>query len=297
MNQDQQRQFDENLRASLNELQPDFLPGSWDRLAQRLGDASVEGQMDEHIRQSLNGLEPAYRPESWGALRAQLDHAETDEIIHQRLSNAEPVYQPSSWPVLAARLELIAQRRAAVAAYKFSELCLMLSALLLLWNFFVPQVVPAPVLAEQLPEPVTPPATVASSQYEEDIVSIVELPQEQSLGTSNNAVQASDNIVAAETVRSEQIIAPLPVTTASLITLEEEEEIMLALANTVDAVEAIPTVDQPLLGSPRTAPAPALSLRPAVWQKPSTYLRLFVSPWDFNQVVTPAFNFGDKIIE
>ncbi|MEL6276246.1 MAG: hypothetical protein AAFU03_14185, partial [Bacteroidota bacterium] len=281
MNQDQQHSFDADIRARLAGLEPDYQNGSWDRLAERLPGYTVnhESSDDEAVREKLNGLQPDFDQNSWLVLRERLD-AIDDTVVADRLRNSEPAFRPSSWASLAARLELVARRRSAVAAYKFSELCLLLSMLLIFWTSFNTE--SRPVLAESFP--ILEQGTLANSNSEvlnQEVTTNKVDELEQPTGYQPN--RTSDQL---------KVITPLPVDAPRQLALNQRPfRIKVQSVTRIDALDY-------QLESTRTSPQPPLFLKPKRKEAPlQFYLRAFVSPLDINQIITPAAKIGSSPIQ
>lgn len=328
MNRDQQHKFDEQIRKELSDLQPDYAPQSWDKLSELLSDPPAEpaqAAADEQLRTSLNDLTPAYRPESWELLNAKIDqrnNAAADGIIVDRLDRtAAPAYRAGSWALLAARLELIAQRRSCLTALKITEFSLLLSALLLFWNFFPTGGFYAPVQPAILAENTFGPLNQQQSDQASSAAEFSQLTnpalatkQQINVSTSANTTATTGRLANQETQltlrnqstyelelspRNEQskrtvkVIQPLAMNSSPLVESTQH------LALTVNTEKATP----PLAGVEFTPESRKNIAWPAVmWpgkakREAQQSVRVFVSPWDFNRVVTPAFAVREKQIE
>lgn len=310
MNRDQQNKFDEQIRQELDSLQPDYLPQSWDKLSDRLSETPDPAQAadDERVRDALNSVTPVYETSSWEALSNKIDkrnNAGADEIIIDRLDRlAAPTYRAGSWALLAARLELISQRRSCLTALKITEFSLLLSALLLFWNFFpyggFNSETSETIIAENaFPLPLLPTTGTANVVNPTTDFSITPNPLSVERGYSSqesSAIVANTsrvNLSATTSSNSERVLASLP-TISSFVSLPVGELAPgINLENEIASIEGIEFT--PYL--PKTIPQPALNLLRNNKKEGIHSLRIFVSPWDFNRVVTPAFSVSDKEIE
>ena len=110
--------------------------------------------IDRIIRQKMNHLRPEFRPGSWDQLAERLDQVETDDAfdaeISGRLQRMRVPYRESSWAALAERLELEKQRIQAVAHYKIMEVSLLLLLFITAWQH-LPQQETKPALPPGIP--------------------------------------------------------------------------------------------------------------------------------------------------
>lgn len=122
--------------------------------------------IDRIIRQKVNRIRPEFRPGSWDRLAERLDEAEAadafDAEIGSRLQRMRVPYQESSWAMLAARLELERQRIQAILHYKVMEVSLLLLLFMTAW-----QHLPEQTPEQNLPLP--PGIPVASLDQEEQV--------------------------------------------------------------------------------------------------------------------------------
>ena len=111
--------------------------------------------MDRIIRQKMNRIRPEFRPGSWDRLAERLDEAEAvdtfDSEISSRLQRMRVPYQESSWAKLAARLELERRRIQAVLHYKVMEVSLLLLIFITAWQHLPQQVEEVPSLPPGIP--------------------------------------------------------------------------------------------------------------------------------------------------
>lgn len=108
--------------------------------------------LDQIIRNKVNDIRPDFQPGSWDRLSVRLDEAEAtdafDQEMTQRLQRMHVPYQSNSWAVLAERLELERRRVQAVVHYKIMEVSLLLLLFITAW-----QQLP---ITPTGPDPVTP---------------------------------------------------------------------------------------------------------------------------------------------
>ncbi|MEL6655393.1 MAG: hypothetical protein AAFY48_13440 [Bacteroidota bacterium] len=122
--------------------------------------------IDRIIRQKMNHIRPEFRPGSWDRLAERLDEAEAtdafDSDISSRLQRMSVPYQESSWAKLAARLELERRRIQAIFHYKAMEVSLLLLLFMTAWHHLP--------LQQQEEEFVLPPEIpVAALENDEEI--------------------------------------------------------------------------------------------------------------------------------
>ncbi|MEZ4984966.1 MAG: hypothetical protein R2795_08015 [Saprospiraceae bacterium] len=96
--------------------------------------------IEKVFRDKLNQISPEYKPGSWEQLSERMDKLDKEQIFDKKLGNSleglNVPYRKSSWAVLAARLELERQRIRAVVHYKAMEISLFLLLLLPILHFF-----------------------------------------------------------------------------------------------------------------------------------------------------------------
>ncbi len=323
--------FDALVRQQLEQL-PDLPPSApgWQRLAGELdaddylrqaltdpalasneatGWASLERKLDvfavsdSHLAAGLNALHPSVATGSWNLLAARLDEAdeaEIDALLADRLARN---YSTSSrgWAALAARLELIGQRRELVAAWKITEFSLLLSLLLLFLRFGgLPEGAgrAAPTLAVA--------QDVASAELTSPAVGLLPTldppapdPERATPVVGSSSALARVELGPAPAPSAVSPLASLPAAATSPAVLKSEKEEILTEVLSPSA-EALTTATSPLptleYGARRSPalPSPALRLPAQHHAAPIRYyLNVFFSPFDFNQIVTPATQFGD----
>lgn len=300
MNKEEQQISDQLIKNGLDSLRPESPEGSWELLAQRLeaGDTVSITEQDELLKDKLNGLEPVYNPQSWADLNARLNNEESDDIFYYRLDAHAPVSPTSNWAALAAKLELIAARRAAIYSFKFSEICVLASCLIVFWNFF-PAASPekedeSPVVADVQPLLMTT-ETVSSHQANRPLVvdvaqlALVTAEDEIDYAKVNRPTWTEATLPQVDEIAPRPAIAQTPIVVETVAIVKES-------ATTVDAIPGIdvrlPDIESVLLFPPITQVETLKKKKPR-----SIYLRSFVSPWDFNQVITPEQAVNDIILE
>ena len=91
-----------------------------------------EKQFDDFIKGSLENIQASYDPESWSLLEQRMDQMEGKEIdaaARQALTNYSVPYNPATWQLLSERLERLDYRRKLIAL-KVVEAALILLVLL-----------------------------------------------------------------------------------------------------------------------------------------------------------------------
>ncbi|MBC6996826.1 hypothetical protein QWY85_03985 [Neolewinella lacunae] len=318
--------FDALVRQQLKQL-PDLPPSGpgWQRLAGELdaddylrraltgpalasneatGWASLERKLDvfaasdSQLAAGLDGLRPAVAPGSWDLLAARLDEADEvkiDALLADRLAR-NTATGSRGWAALAARLELIGQRRELVAAWKITEFSLLLSLLLLFLRFGglpdgAGQPVPALAAAQDI-------ASVAPAVGLLPTLAAAPVPERPQALTGNSPELPKlkpgpglPDATVPTAVRPEASSAPL---------FPDANEQTTARDVPAPAAEPLLADVSPLAtleyGAQRSLmlPSPALRLPAQPRATPIRYyLNVFFSPVDFNQVVTPATQFGD----
>ncbi len=332
MNRDQQKQFDEQVRQKLTSWQPISPPLGWEELANTLDHQALG--FDEQLRQKLERpLSNSGTPKGWEELAQRMDQQAGDQLIHQKLRQASPPpYQTSGWNRLAARLELIARRRSAIIAYKITEISLLLSAMLLFWQFFplVPQKTPQALpfaAVEQAKEPSSVASGTRTAVAMEPFSKRTEntpfthMPEQNSHNGQPTANQETTmenlaKIAHAPSMLNDQaheawkappslnmdIQYGLQASAGAVSPLESQDFAPQPQATGKTqwampiAPMALPSLALQLLPERPKHPQPALLLPEKLRVPGQHYLRLFVSPWDINQIVTPAFRLGEKEI-
>ncbi|MEM9258541.1 MAG: hypothetical protein AAGA62_02775 [Bacteroidota bacterium] len=292
---------DHQLATTLAGLSPVATSSAsgWEALERKLDPLAPA---DAILATALEGLQPT-EVKGWDILEKQLDEeaaTAVDAVVVDRLArNVGGV--SSGWAALAARLELIGQRRGMIAAGKITEFSLLLSLLLLFVRFgttlpptaATPEIPIAeqeqidvatstPVLAAVLPAP------NANLPVAEEVVLIPETTPSTTAKVTRVAPNSSPRrkavapilALAPATAGEETVRIPTP-----NVVIEEEKELI--------SVEAIPGGKGEVERS-TILPHPALSLPAITKEVPMRYhANFFMSPFDVNQVITPATQIGD----
>lgn len=314
MNRDQEKQFDEQIRQRMTEWQSAASPKGWEKLASELEQG--EHPFDKAIREKIEVLPASALPsaQNWDALAQKIDQQDSDRIYHQKLRQvAVPTYQQGGWVRLAARLELIAQRRSAILAYKITEYALLLSALLIFWQYHptAPTATPLP-LAQSV-------ATTQRQVVLNEAIDVAALTFNQQESPTTGQESRQNSSETPPQLNLAHVTTPLPPnSTALLSSLGSTAERMAQrmgeqlknqaaslpvndqaafTALTTEVVDPLATHSlQQLKQSqrPLAAPISTLAKSPTSGQH---FLRLFISPSDINQIVTPAFLVGERKID
>ncbi len=283
---------DIQLRAALSGLSIGQHAMGWEHLEQKLDPLSTA---DSQLADKLTGLEPVVPAGSWEQLSARIDDEvgeEVDAVVVTQL-NRNLAGAPSGWAALAARLELIGQRRSMVAAWKITEVSLLLSLLLLFVRFGPEATPPVPAMEdEDVSFPIAANLAKETEAIEEVAVSTViseisRIPK----------TRAIDEVVSrpktrTQVVRIPALILPMP----AALSGEEERSSKTALIsegdgrsiniNPVASIEGLEIL--PLYRS-LSLPSPAIQLPKVDHSEPVRYYaNVYSSPFDFNQVITPA---------
>ena len=247
------------------------------------GWAELERRMDRHepadaaVADKLGALAPTAAAGSWAVLESKLAAAEAgqlaavDQAVATGLQQAPPT-PPSGWAQLAARLELIGQRREMVACLKISEAALLLSLLLLMFRFGAEEA-PRELIAEPATEMDAPADRPAASG------SAVSEQKEPAANAGRPAPKVKSTTT--PTPKAVEVLSRAPG-----YTVAPQSPALPKLTLGASGVEGIPTVDYDVTDTHRRlfvpGPSPILGTDDPV----QYYLNVFVSPVDFNQVVT-----------
>ncbi|MEM1358751.1 MAG: hypothetical protein AAGF89_11145 [Bacteroidota bacterium] len=269
----------------------------WEALERKLDPLA---SADAAVASALEGLQPS-EIKGWDALEKKLDEdtaAAVDAVVVDRLArNAAGV--SSGWAALAARLELIGQRRGMIAAGKIMEFSLLLSLLLLFVRFGTvpPTAEPMAPIAKQEPIAVASSAPIFAA--------LLPTPAAQPLATAKvepltEATSPVDNTVlpaqSPSSERRKDLASPQAL--APIVSERETAEIatpavVRAAEKELTAIVSIPG-DNGKVERSTILPHPALSLPALTKEVPMRYhANFFVSPFDVNQVITPATQIGD----
>ena len=287
---------DIQLRAALSGLSIGQHAMGWEHLEQKLDPLSAA---DMQLADKLTGLEPEVPPGSWAKLSARIDDEvgqEVDAVLIAQL-NRNLAGAPSGWAALAARLELIGQRRNMVAAWKITEVSLLLSLLLLFVRFGPETTLPAPVLADDnVSFPIADNLGMETEILQEvaintgatevnDIVRTVPLEEEGDQIESEPPASVSAS-------RTPALVLPMPAAFAG----EEERTSAPAVVSgddgrstNINPVTSIEGLEILPLSRSLSLPSPAIQLPEVDHSEPVRYYaNVYSSPFDFNQVITPA---------
>lgn len=306
MKRSQEQQFDDQLRQSLEAIKPSRLPGSWEQLSSKLDNSDLP--FDAAVRDSLAPLADNLEPKGWDDLAQELDRLRTDEadqLVQERLEDLERFSRPSGWATLAAHLELIAYRRQSLAAIKLTELCLAISLLLLFWRF-------APIGGFSGNEDL-PAGTIAFLAPTHDPVVEAEIVEnnplvtaEQTNSYNNEEIRVvSDDRSSTTVVSDDQQETVVAVEAGASSPLEASSSILnqeMPVQSTTHLAsnQAVESLGFELAAAQRDQriPNPPVGLLDLKEKNPiQSHLRVFYSPVDVNQVITPENAFFDRAIQ
>ncbi|MEM9930630.1 MAG: hypothetical protein AAF840_12470, partial [Bacteroidota bacterium] len=265
-------------------------PTGWQALEQKLDPPSPQ---DMALADKLNRLQPVPATEGWDRLVARMDaenEEKVDAIVSTGLAQAG-TGTTSGWAALAARLELIGWRRGVVSAWKIMEGALLLSFLLLLLRFGPTS--NFPLLPNQPAEPL---ATLTVPEVEEiteipakTVVEVVGLRSQPQFAPQALVIKVADNTKSA----TEHLVERQPTEVA-----ETTKEIPAAVIPPSRAVVPVGTLPIEKLVKEISLPSPVLHLPKVQKGDPvHYYVNAFVSPFDFNEVVTPTTPTRDLVID
>lgn len=302
---------DETLRNRLNAIQPDYQAESWKVLESRLDSTLDEVVADELLQTQLNSVVPPYAPESWTVLSNKLDNSESDELLHHRLVSTAAVPKVSGWAALAAKLELIAARRTAIYSYKFSELCLVMTFMLLFWRFVPLANSAQPTIPDNSPQAIaqqedqykTP---TTAKLYDGTLPAATPFPSDVSPSTEGNSIkqEAASLTLTNSTETRKSVVNAAEVafvqTTEASAPITDDSPALVLTVNEITVVEPLAITLADHLIIEEDGPSPLANLAEDKDQLPvakTFHLRPFISPWDINQVVTPKQAVNDIILE
>ncbi|MEM7571721.1 MAG: hypothetical protein AAF433_02420 [Bacteroidota bacterium] len=309
MKRSQEQQFDDQLRQSLEAINPSRLPGSWEQLSSKLDNSDLP--FDAVVRDSLAPLAENLEPKGWDDLAQELDRLRTDEadqLVQERLEDLERFSRPSGWATLAAHLELIAYRRQSLAAIKLTELCLAISLLLLFWRF-----APIGTFTGSEDFPISTVAYVAPTSSTHDSVVDAEVTEsnssigEEQIISYNNAETSvgsdgrSSSVAILDGWQEEALVAePEPSFSPGVANSALSQGMSVQPAIHLASNQAIERLDFELVAAQRDQriPNPPVGLLDLKEKNPiQSHLRVFYSPVDINQVITPENAFFDRAIQ
>ena len=241
---------------------------------------------DDLLRGKLAEAPPATPSAAgWERLERQLDAPLPGETeIAEVLKQHEPT-TVSGWAVLADKLELIGRRRELIAALKITEVALLTSVLLLLFQH--QSIFTGTELSQHgFPAPV--PAT-ASLPSPADASRPLPLPE--ATVSSATELKSAVKLRTPLSTPPPAVVAPLSRPDIPVVTSGAGSEFPLpssAPIRTPSAPEALPQpAIQPLTSAASTQPAPPLQLQPLQKHPRSEYyLNVFYSPLDLTEVST-----------
>lgn len=280
---------DLGLQAALAGLAVTTPALGWQALERKLDPIS---QADANLAEKLNNLQPTATAVGWGALEARLerDNGQAVDIIVADGMARSGVGATSGWAALAARLELIGWRRGVVAAWKITEVSLLLSMLLLVVRFGPTTERPTMPIAQTENGFPVPMASVA--------VTSVTLSEELPIATnrSTTASTLKEARVPAKSNRSRAEGFPQALSTEVLANTTTEQVALLTedLKRNVMTPVAVPALQIEQLRKTVYLPSPVLNLPKIDNSEPvHYYVNGFVSPFDINRVVTPSTSIGE----
>ncbi len=263
--------FDELIRQRITDL-PAGPSRGWEGLERKL---DAPDPMDTAVASKLAALTPTPLPGSWEKLSEKLTarEAEAEAALDTAVAGGLQQSSPapiSGWALLAARLELIGKRREMVACMKISEAALLLSLILLFFRFGnLPQENRKPQADQNATAafPITVAETPAFRPKEVD-------PPEAVLSA---VLPAPTNAAVA------------PLASVPLASRQVSREAPLPAVRPLNSTEATGQLSflEFALQLPEQNVHPPFQLPSLLDGEPiQYYLNLFVSPVDFNQVVT-----------
>lgn len=282
--------FDELIRQRINELPPPP-PRGWEALAGRLyapppaAAAATEVAADTLVADKLATLSPAAAPAgSWSLLQNKLDlaeaAAEVDEVVARGLNHAAPT-AVSGWALLAARLETIGKRREMVGCMKVTEGAFLLSMLLLFVQFG-----PSPE-GTATPTAAALAAALAADRGSTTVPTLPDAPNGLILIASPELSSVHPSALPTKKSSAAVPVAPLPVLPPPGVNAQRAVRTVEPTLPSAAAAPQLQRQPAPAVRRYTTAPRPALRLPSVAKQDPIRYyVNGFVSPVDFNQVVT-----------
>ncbi|MEM8583221.1 MAG: hypothetical protein AAGF87_03070 [Bacteroidota bacterium] len=313
MHNSQEEKFDELLRESLAKAADQHTPIGWEQLSSRLSD--VPASFDDQVREKLDEVGKDLPVSGWDQLAQRIDKERTataDKHVKAQLVKTSAHSETSGWAALAARLELIAHRRQSLAAFKITELSLVLSLLLLFWRFGV---LPQPNQDTRASiDPLEEPQQTTYAQSDQEVQTA--FPQHHAIsedGTSAGlqalaevanaqpslALPLTEPASSPDIEASNQTQVHNPLSGREIPELANQLKIgQIDLADNRGASQALPGQIFPVPNAMSLASLGVAGLQiPKEDKGIHTYLRLFYSPVDLNQVITPQNEFLDRIIE
>lgn len=293
-----------------------------------------KNDIDQIIRRKMSRIQPEFRPGSWDKLAQRLDEVETNDAfdaeISGRLQRMHVPYQKSSWAALAARLELERRRIQAVVHYKAMELSLLLLLFITAWHVLptepqVPTLPPGiPIAALENNDPAHSSEVFSELSSQDDLNESIQYPApteavEQADSYYPNAVAYTDTPSdkpssshqtlsnwPQRTTGAEDPVLPIAAANNDGVTHHANEpqvQLRTFMAQKAErlvspsddfasngALTALEGGETPLLDY--GAPDELLDFIRPIEQK--TYIRIgFVGSPDYNRVITPSQDVGD----
>lgn len=284
---------DLQLRSVLTGLATSAPVAGWQALERRLDPRSAA---DSDLAEKLQSLQPDPAPGSWAMLAGRLDEENdkaVDAIVGSGLARSVAGHS-TGWAQLAARLELIGWRRGCVAAWKITEGALLLS-LLLLFVRFGPEPHPATMspLAEGASGFPLPLAELRDTAADEAVPTANDTataqPAAKPAQPSTKAVRPNNQPDFPLVSGLHEMMADFAQVSGSAAVVADEE-----VLEKLYLPASVATLPIRKLNKAVYLPSPALTLPKIDKGEPVYYyVNAFISPFDFNQVVTPATSIGD----
>lgn len=294
---------DAQLRSALTGLAPTS-PAGWEALERKLDDRSPT---DLALANKLNSLKPAPAAGSWVAFSTMMDaqNAEVvDTMVGDQLRSASGGMH-TGWAALAARLELIRERRNCVMALKLTEASLVLSLILLFVRFGPAPAKPGPLANDHIDQQaklsgtfpaVSEVAAISAIPFGTETIPKVNIHQTVAKVDLATKVIAAEQSYSKATVVGGQVDesqATFQTGAEELERIDTDQSVSPALAtrpNTslpLSASEQIPGSEIGLIEGIVSNKSRDLLLGKSTNKKPvGIYLNAFVSPVNFNQVIT-----------
>lgn len=281
---------DLGLQAALNGLTSPAPAAGWQALERKL---DLRTPAETYLAEQLAELRPEPVPGSWETLVDRMER-ENGKAVDAIVGNSidRPLAGGSTgWAQLAARLELIGWRRGVVTCWKIMEGSLLLSFLLLLVRFgpgsAAPDVpmaglrngFPVPLASIEV-TPDAPDAAVGTLTEQAEAANLRPTAVVQPVASPEVAIRQVDALVTVvEGLAATTGLSAGPAVKAERITIAPQPVAALPIKPLTKAVYL---------------PSPALTLPEVNNSEPvHYYVNAFISPFDFNRVVTPATSIGD----
>jgi len=166
----EQNQFDEQIKAAMQELAPPYDATHWQRMEAALDamskntTASVEdAAFDAFISDKLENLSAEVKSPDWNRMEAALEEAGVsdkvfDKEVKSKIASIRPTYQSSHWELLAERLRREKAVKESLFKNKIAELTILLLLLLNFHQYFPDynHIQSLPIVQEQQQEKIKP---------------------------------------------------------------------------------------------------------------------------------------------